>query len=299
MPAASTRFIAPQVLARIAGLELLARGVVEGFLAGLHRSPYKGFSVDFMEYRPYTPGDDLQRVDWKVFARTDRYYVKEFEGETNARLHLLVDSSASMGYSSEGPTKLEYACFLAGSLAYLISRQGDAVGLTTFDVQIRSALAARAGKAHLFSILGELENAAPAHTTALGKPLHEIADLHNRRGFMVLISDLLADPEPLVDALKHFRFLGHEVLVFHVLDPQEVQFEFSDVIELQDLETDERIIVDGKTAQQLYRDNFSQYSGRIRKACGQLGVDYAQLQTSEPLDRALFNYLSARSRRTV
>ena len=299
MPAASTRFIAPQVLARIAGLELLARGVVEGFLAGLHRSPYKGFSVDFMEYRPYAPGDDLQRVDWKVFARTDRYYVKEFEGETNARLHLLVDSSASMGYSSAETTKLEYACFLAGSLAYLIARQGDAVGLTTFDEEIRSALAARAGKAHLFSLLGELENVAPAHTTALGKPLHEIADLHQRRGFMVLISDLLADAEQLVDALKHFRFLGHEVLVFHVLDPNEVEFDFSDVVELQDLETDERIIVDGKSAQQLYRDSFRQYAARIRKACGQLGVDYVQLQTSEPLDRALFNYLSARARRTV
>ena len=299
MPQATTRFIKPTVLARISGLELLARGVVDGFLAGLHRSPYKGFSVDFMEYRPYIPGDDLQRVDWKLFARTDRYYVKEFEGETNARLHLLLDVSGSMGYTSTGTTKLEYACYLAATLAYLIVRQRDAVGLTLFDTQIRSAMAPRAGRAHLLTLLGQLEHAKSAHATTLGKPLHDIAEQHRRRGFMVLISDLLADPEPLVDALKHFRFLGHNVLIFQILDPQEVTFDFSDVLELQDLETDDRILLDAGSAGVLYRENFQRYAERIRKACGLLGVDYSQLQTHEPLDRALFNYVAARSRRSV
>ena len=292
---APTRFIAPKILARIAGLELLARGVVEGFVAGLHKSPYKGFSVDFMEYRPYNPGDDLMRVDWKLFARTDRYYVKEYEGETNARMHIVLDTSASMGYASHEVTKLDYACFVAASLAYLGVRQHDSVGLTLFDTTVHTTLPPRAGKSHLITLLSQLQRAQATDSTKLGRPLHQVAERSPRRSFVVLISDLLSDLDPLVDALKHFRFLGHEVLVFHILDPREVDFDFSDVIELQDSETDERLVIDAESARDTYRTNFQAYTERLRKSCGLLNVDRAMLLTTEPLDKALFQYLRSRS----
>lgn len=297
MPQAATRFINPNVLARISSLELLSRGVVEGFIAGLHRSPYKGFSVDFMEYRPYTPGDDLQRVDWKLYARTDRTFVKEFQGETNTRLHLVLDISGSMDYTSHEITKRTYCFYLAASLAYLMIRQHDAVGLTLFDDSIRTSIPPRSSKGHLHTLLTHLEEAEPGAETAFEKPLHEIAERQHRRGFVVILSDLLSDPDALVDGLKHFRFNGHNVLVFHVLDPQEVAFEYADIVEFEDLETGERLLVEAERAGQLYRENFNQFQARLRKECALLGVDYALLTTDQPLDHALFNYLSSRAQR--
>ncbi len=294
---AATRFIAPQVLSRISNLELLARAVVEGFVAGLHRSPYKGFSVDFMEYRPYIPGDDLMRIDWKLFARTDRYYIKEFEDETNTRMHLLVDVSRSMSYTSAGLTKLDYSFFLAASLAYLMVRQRDAVGLTLFDEQVVARIPPRSTKGHLHLLLTEMEGATPGAQTHLGKPLHELAEQQRKRGFVVLISDLLDDPAALVDGLKHFRFKGHEVIVFHVMDPQEVRFDFSDVVEFEDLETGERMLIEAETARAGYLDNLERFRASLRKECGLLGIDYTLLTTDQPLDFALFNYLAARKRK--
>ena len=297
MAQAATRFIQPEVLSRIANLELVARAVVEGFIAGLHRSPYKGFSVDFMEYRPYIPGDDLMRIDWKLFARTDRYFIKEFEDETNTRLNLLVDISHSMGYSSTSLTKMQYAFYLASSLAYLMIRQRDAVGLTLFDDKIIERIPPRSSKGHLHTILTHMERAELGAETALGKPLHEMAEQQRRRGFMVLISDLLADAEALVDGLKHFRFNGHEVLVFHILDPQEVHFDFTDVVEFEDLETGEKMLIEAESAREQYLENFNRFRERLRKECGLLGVDYTLLTTDQPLDFALFNYLASRVKR--
>lgn len=297
MPQAATRFIQPEVLSRIANLELMARSVVEGFVAGLHRSPYKGFSVDFMEYRPYIPGDDLMRIDWKLFARTDRYFVKEFEDETNTRLNLLVDISHSMGYTSEGLTKLDYSFYLAASLAYLMIRQRDAVGLTLFDDKVVKRIPPRSTKGHLHTMLTHLEQAELGTHTALGKPLHELADQHRQRGFMVVISDLLGDTDALIDGLKHFRFNGHEVLLFQILDPQEVHFDFKDVVEFEDLETGEKMLIEGESARALYLENFNRFRARLRKECGLLGVDYTLLTTDKPLDFALFNYLAARVKR--
>ncbi len=294
---AATRFIAPQVLSRISNLELLARAVVEGFVAGLHRSPYKGFSVDFMEYRPYIPGDDPLRIDWKLFARTDRLYVKEYEDETNTRMHLLVDVSRSMSYTSAGLTKLDYSFFLAASLAYLMVRQRDAVGLTLFDEQVVARIPPRSTKGHLHLLLTEMEGATPGAQTHLGKPLHELAEQQRKRGFVVLISDLLDDPAALVDGLKHFRFKGHEVIVFHVMDPQEVRFDFSDVVEFEDLETGERMLIEAETARAGYLDNLERFRASLRKECGLLGIDYTLLTTDQPLDFALFNYLAARKRK--
>ena len=297
MAKAATRFILPHVLARLSGLELLARSVVEGFVAGLHRSPYKGFSVDFMQYRPYVPGDDLRRIDWKVYARTDRHLVKEFEGETNTRVHLVLDASRSMGYQSHDVTKLTYAKYLVASLAYLAIRQRDAAGLVLFDEDILHTLTPSSSKSHLHALLTSLGNLPAGTTTSLGKPLHAIADQQRRRGFVVIVSDLLADPDQLIDALRHFRFCGHEVLIFHVLDPQEVAFDFDDVIQFKDMETSTKLLVEASSARDLYQKNFRRFQQRIRRACGLLGIDYTLLTTDQPLDTALFEYLSARSRR--
>lgn len=294
---AATRFIAPEVLSRISTLELLARAVVEGFVAGLHRSPYKGFSVDFMEYRPYIPGDDPLRVDWKLFARTDRYYVKEFEDETNTGLNILVDVSHSMGYSSSGMTKLDYAFFLAASLAYLVIRQRDAVGLTLFDDKIIERIPPRSSKGHLHAMLSLMEKAEYGMQTAIGKPLHELAEQQRKRGLVILISDLLDDPAAIVDGLKHFRFKGHEVMVFQILDPQEVDFDFKDVIEVEDMETGEKMLVEAETAKEMYQENLERFRATVRKECGLLNIDYSMLTTNQPLDFALFNYLAARKRK--
>lgn len=294
---AATRFIQPDVLSRISNLELLARGVVEGFVAGLHRSPYKGFSVDFMEYRPYMPGDDLMHVDWKLYARSDRYYVKEFEDETNTSLNLLVDISHSMGYTSAGVTKLDYAFYLAASLAYLMVRQRDAVGLTLFDDKVLTRIPPRSTKGHLNLLLTEMERATLGQQTALGKPLHDLAEQQRRRGLVVLISDLLDDPAALIDGLQHFRFKGHEVMVFHLMDPQEMRFEFNDIVEFEDMETGEKMLIEAETAKELYLDNLNQFQNHLRKECGLLGVDYSVLTTDQPLDFALFNYLAARKRK--
>ena len=294
---AATRFIRPEVLSRIATLDVLARGVVEGFVAGLHRSPYKGFSVDFMEYRPYIPGDDPLRIDWKLFARTERYYVKEFEDETNTRLHLLVDTSASMSYASHEVTKLDYAFYLAASLAYLMIRQRDAVGLTLFDDAVRTSIPPRSTKGHLHTLLRQMEQTEPSGRTELGKPLHALAEQHRRRGLVVLISDLLDAPDALVEGLRHFRFNGHDVIVFHLFDPQEVNFAFRDLVEFEDLETGETMLVEAEAARVLYQDNLDRFRAQLKKSCGLLGIDYAPLTTDQPLDHALFSYLAARARK--
>ena len=296
MAQAATRFIHPDVLAQISSLELLARSVVEGFLAGLHRSPFKGFSVDFMEYRPYVHGDDIRQVDWKVYARMGRYFVREFEGETNTRIHLLLDTSKSMGYSSGGQSKLNYGRFLTAAIAWLANRQRDACGLALFDTQVQKLLPPRVSLAHLHVLLRTLEEVQPAAATDLERSLQIIAERHRKRGFIVLISDLLTDLNTIECALQHFRFTGHNVLVCQVLDPQEIEFDYKDVIELLDLESDARMLIDAKTAKAKYHENFHAHQDQIRRMCGLLKIDYTVLRTDAPLDTALFHYLSARSR---
>lgn len=291
------RFLDPAVLARIGNLELLARTVVEGFVAGLHRSPFKGFSVEFMSYRPYMPGDDPMHLDWKLFARTDRYYIKEFEDETNAQLTLLLDVSPSMHYASGAVTKVDYASFLAAALAYFMIRQRDGVGLTIFDDDLRASLPPRSTKGHLRRLLGLLESQPKGAATALGKPLHRLADKLNRRGLVVLISDFLGDADALADGLKHFRFAGHDVLVFHILDPQEVDFDFDDLVEFEDLETGETLLLVADEARARYQANFRRHQETLQQQCTTLGFDYTMLTTDQPLDHALFHYLAARRRR--
>jgi uncharacterized protein (DUF58 family) len=292
------RFLDPSVIARLGTMELKARTVVEGFLSGLHRSPYKGFSVEFAEYRQYLPGDDLNTLDWKVYARTDRHYVKKFEEETNLECHLLLDQSASMAYRGAAPmSKLEYGSVLAASLAFLMNRQRDATGLIAFDEQIRFRLPAAGRSGHLHTLLLALERIQPGLRSNVGRPLHQLAEALLKRSLVVLISDLLDDPEPVIKGLRHLKFRGTDVVVFQVLDPNELTFPFKGAAKFKDIETDEEIVADPARARTEYLRELAgltlQYDRELRGA----GIDYVQLDTSQPLDFALLTYLSARARR--
>jgi uncharacterized protein (DUF58 family) len=290
------QFLDPAVIARLATLELKARTVVEGFLAGLHRSPFKGFSVEFAEYRQYLPGDDLATIDWKVYARSDRYYVKKFEEETNLDCHIMVDVSGSMAYGSRGITKHEYASCLAASIAYLMHRQRDAVGLTAFDEGIVSMLPASARPGHLRSLLIALERLEPGRETNLAKPLHLLADSLTKRGLVVLISDLLDDPERVARGVKHFRFRGTDVIVFQVLDRDETDFPFERATKFEDLETSDEGLAVPSVVRGDYLKAIDGLVARYRREFGAAGIDYQLLTTDQPLEMALLAYLSTRSR---
>jgi uncharacterized protein (DUF58 family) len=289
------RFLDPAVLARLGTIELKARTVVEGFLTGLHRSPYKGFSVEFAEYRQYMPGDDLSTIDWKVYARSDRYYVKKFEEETNLNCYLLLDISASMGYGGR-VTKIAYASMLAASLAYLMNRQRDAVGLTTFDDSIVSMLRPSARPGHLRSILLTLDRMALGHKTDVSKPLHLLADGIAKRGMVVLISDLLDDPASVVDGLRHFRFRGTDVIVFHIMDPDELTFPFERASRFRDLERGDELMAVPSVVRDDYMSALNSALEVYKRDLGTGGIDYRLINTSEPLEFALMSYLSTRGR---
>ena len=293
---AGARFVDPVVLARIGNLELVARSVVNGFINGLHRSPYFGASVDFAEHRGYTPGDDIRRVDWRLFARTDRFYVKEYEADSNANFAVLLDASRSMGFGSRGITKLEYAKLLAGCLTYLVHRQRDRVGLVVFDEEIIEHVPPSAK--HMEIVLHVLDRVAPRRPGTLGPPLKALAEHFSRRGMLVLISDLYADPQEVLDAIGPLRFRGHDLIVFHVLDPAEIEFTYEDASAFEDLETGEQIPVVPEALAEQYRALVREHSAALSAKCAELRVDYALLNTSTPLDAALFNYLSARERLT-
>jgi uncharacterized protein (DUF58 family) len=290
------RFLSPDVLARISMLELLAKTVVEGFIAGLHRSPYLGFSIDFAEYRPYMPGDDLRTLDWKLFARTDRYYVKKFEGDTNTHCTVVLDASASMAYGSGAITKREYASYLAASLAYLANRQQDGIGLIAFAHRIVEQIPAKQQPGHLRSILVALEKIATHKQTNLGQSLHTVAEAIKRRGIIVIISDLYGEPEEVMKGLKHLRFRGHDVIVFHVLDEHEMSFPFDQPFQFEDVETGEEMHVVPEYLRDEYLKLITAHIDTLKNECGGVGIDYSVVKTSEPLDSALFTYLSRRAK---
>lgn len=278
-------------------MELKARTIVEGFLTGLHRSPFKGFSVEFAEYRPYMPGDDPSTIDWKVYARTDRYYVKKFEEETTLDCHVLIDISASMSYGSGVVTKVAYGSYLAASLAYLMNRQHDAVGLIAFDDRIVTRLPASARPGHLHAVLLTLEQLAPGARSNVSKPLHQLAEALARRSMAVLISDLIDEPEEVLKGLKHLRFRGTDVIVFHLLDTAELTFPFSRMSRFVDMESDDEVMaVPG-----LVRDDYLRRIGGLiefyQRELRVAGIDYLLLDTSTPLDFALLSYLSTRAKR--
>jgi uncharacterized protein (DUF58 family) len=290
-------FLDPATLARLGTLELKARTVVEGFLSGLHRSPFKGFSVEFAEYRQYLPGDDLSTIDWKVYARSDRYYVKKFEEETNVDCYLLMDVSASMGYASRGLSKLRYGSMLAACLAHLMNRQRDAVALTTFDEAIVAMLPPSARPGHLRSILVTLDTLVPGRRTDVSKPLHLLADGIRKRGLVVLISDLLDEPEHVIDGLRHFRFRGSDVIVFHLLDPAELTFPFERAARFRDIELGDELMAVPSVVRQQYLDALNEAVARYRQELGSAGIDYQLIDTSTPLEFALMSYLSTRGTR--
>ena len=290
------QFLDPAVVARLGTLELKARTIVEGFLSGLHRSPFKGFSVEFAEYRQYMPGDDLSTIDWKVYARSDRHYVKKFEDETNLDCHLMLDVSGSMAYGSRGITKFEYAACLAASLAYLMNRQRDGVGLTAFDDRIVGTLPASARAGHLRSILLTLDRLQIGRETNVSKPLHQLADSLSKRGMVVLISDLLDDAEEVIRGLKHFQFRGTDVIVFHVLDPDELEFPFERTTRFEDLETEEEVMAVPSVVRSHYLQAMGDFIERYRRELGGAGIDYQLLDTRQPLELALMAYLSTRAR---
>jgi uncharacterized protein (DUF58 family) len=294
----SDSFIDPQVLMRIKNLEFRARVVVQGFWNGLHRSPYHGFSVEFTEYRQYTPGDDPRYVDWKLFARSDRYYVKKFEDETNLRCQLLVDCSKSMGYGSLAYTKSDYANTLAASLGYFLFEQGDAVGVLTFDEAVRDYLPARNRPGHLRQLMLALDKAGAGTTTDLIAPLKRAAEITRRRGLMVLISDLLAPVDRLETSLGTLAASGHEVLLFHVLDPAEVTFSFDKASLFYDVESARELYIDPALARRDYLRQFTAHTAGVEATCRKLGVAYHRLATDQPLEGAVFDFLRARMQRS-
>jgi uncharacterized protein (DUF58 family) len=289
-------FLDPAVVARLGTLELKARTIVEGFLSGLHRSPFKGFSVEFAEYRQYIPGDALSTIDWKVYARTDRYYIKKFEQDTNLDCHVLLDVSGSMAYGSHhAMSKFEYGACLAASLAYLMNRQRDAVGLTAFDEDIVTMLPASSRPGNLLSLLVTLDRLECGRTTNVAKPLHLLADSLTKRGIVVLISDLLDNPDEIIRGLKHFHFRGIDVIVFHVLDPDEIDFPFERATRFEDLETSEEIMAVPGAVRGHYLREIGTLINRFRRELGSSGIDYQLLNTNDPLELALMAYLSTRA----
>lgn len=291
-------FLDPAVVARLAHLDVRARLVVEGFIAGLHRSPFHGFSVEFAEHRPYMQGDPLKNLDWKVWARSDRYLVKQYTEETNLRAHLLVDLSASMAFQSPRAvmSKLGYAQSLTAALAYLMIHQQDAVGLLAFDEQPRTYIPARAVRSHLDVVLRALSGSEPGGRTRLGPALHELAERVRRRGLIVLISDLMDRPGEVLSGLQHFRHRHHEVIVFHVLDPDEVDFPYTDTATFVDMESGARLTTEPWEIAQRYRARMDEWSEQYRRHCQENRIEYVRLDTRTPFDRALLAYLEKRSR---
>jgi uncharacterized protein (DUF58 family) len=289
------QYLDPTVLARIQNLELLARFVVEGFLVGLHKSPYHGFSVEFSSYRPYMQGDDIKYIDWKLWARTDELFLKQFVEETNLRAHVLLDTSASMAYAAaDGVSKYRYGVFLGAALAYLMMLQKDAVGVATFDTEIRHYLPPRARIDHLLHVLKILDRVEVAQETGFARALDQLAERIRKRGMIVVISDLFDEPEAVVDVLKHFRHSGHEVIVFQVLTRDEAELPFTGQIEFEDLETRERLMTLPAAVRERYVEAFTAHQRWLRKECANSLVDFVPILTDQSLGVALVEYLIKR-----
>jgi len=290
------QYLDPETISRIENLSLVARLVVEGFIIGLHKSPYHGFSVEFAEHRQYMPGDEIKHIDWKLYGKTDRYYVKQFEEETNLKAHIILDASKSMAFGSDGISKLQYGSYLGAALTYLMLKQQDAVGLTLFDRGIRTIIPPSSRPSYLNIILSQMEGLEAGGETDISSTLHELADRIKRRGLIILISDLLDDPESVITGLKHFRHKKHEVLVFHLLDHQEKDFNFDRQVELTDMESGAVLTTEPRLIQQAYRREITKFVERYRSECLSHHIDYIHLTTNQPFDLALTEYLNKRQK---
>ncbi len=291
------KYLKPEVISRLQPFNLKARLVVEGFITGLHKSPYHGFSVEFAEHRQYMPGDDLKHIDWKIYGRTNRHYVKQYEEETNLKCTLIVDSSASMKYASPGNiSKFEYASYLAGALAYLMTKQQDAVGLATYDSEVRTYMPPRSRGSFIQEILRTLDNTTPSNETGTAQALDRLAERISRRGLIIIISDFFDDTASILAALKHFRHKKHEVIAFQVLDPRELDFNFGSDAIFKDLETAEEMTTQPFQIQQAYIETMAAFTEELKRECRTRSIDYMLLNTSEPFDKAMVHYLSRRQR---
>ncbi len=295
MPEEYRKYLNPKVVSKLSNLELIARLVVEGFIVGLHKSPYHGFSVEFSEHRQYSPGDETRYIDWKVYGRTDKYFIKQFEEETNLRAYIILDASRSMAYSSgDNITKFEYACYLAGALSYLIMMQRDAVGLVIYDEGIRKFLPPRSVRSYLDLILSELERTEPGNRTNTAKSLHLVAERIKRRGLVIVLSDLLDEQSEVISAFKHFKHKKNELIVFQILDPMERNFSFNVDALFKDMETSEKVMTQSLYVQKSYREAIDEFIKRYKVECLVNGIGYELMDTATPFDVALFRYLSKR-----
>ena len=292
----SNRYFDPEGLARVGHMELVARQVVEGFLTGRHRSPYHGFSVEYLDHRQYAPGDEIRTIDWKILARTDKYYVKLFEDETNLRAYILLDCSRSMAFESGAQSKLEYGSYLAAALAYLMLHQNDAVGLVLFDSEVRQYLPPKARPTQFRRVLESLETPPGNEDTDVGAVLHDVAERIHRRSLVIVISDLIDDVEKVANGLQHFRHDHHEVLAFHVLDDAELTFPYDRLTRFKDMEGAGRVVVNPKGLRSRYLARMQTFLEGVRAACFERGISYNLANTKEPYDAFLAAYLEKRSR---
>jgi uncharacterized protein (DUF58 family) len=289
------RYLAPDVINKIDNLSLRARLVVEGFIVGMHKSPYHGFSVEFSEHRPYGYGDEIKYIDWKLWGKTDRFYIKQFEEETNLKCHLILDKSSSMNFGSKGITKFEYSKSLCAAFAYLMIKQQDAIGLTTFDNKINISIPPKSKKGHLNLLLKTLHHSKPGGETNTSKLLHALAESIDKRGLVILISDLLDNQKEILQSLRHFKYKGHEVLIFHIIDPKEKDLSYTENIKFTDLENGENIVTDARLIRQQYNKAFNHFCKFYSNGCANNKVDYVQISTEDSLDKSLMEYLIKRS----
>ena len=289
------RYLTPEVINKIDNLSLRARLVVEGFIVGMHKSPYHGFSVEFSEHRPYGYGDEIKYIDWKLWGKTDRFYIKQFEEETNLKCHLIMDKSSSMNFGSKSVTKFEYSKSLAAALAYLMIKQQDAIGLATFDDKINVSIPPKSKMGHLNLLLKTLHNSKPGGETNTSTLLHALAESITKRGLVILISDLLDNQEEIIKALRHFKYKGHEVLIFHIVDPKEKDLSYTENIKYKDLENGENIITDARLIRKQYNKAFNSFCEYYSNGCAKNKVDYIQILTEDSLDKSLMQYLIKRS----
>jgi uncharacterized protein (DUF58 family) len=292
------KYLRPEVIRQVARLDLRAKFIVEGFLAGLHASPFHGFSVEFSEHRKYVPGDDLKDLDWNIYAKTDKYYLKKFEAETNVTGYLVMDLSASMAYTyRQELTKFEYAICLAAALGYLMIHQQDPVGLVTFDTRIQASLPPHSRRTQLGTILAVLANLKPSGKTDVAACLHQLAAMIRSKGLVMLFSDLLTEPAPVLESLHHLRHRGNEVILFHILDEAEVHFPFDGVIEFEDVEEENKLTLDARSMRGDYLKSLGEFQEYYRTECAKANIDYVPMDTSVSFDKALMEYLLQRQKR--
>ncbi len=289
-------FLDPTVLAGLDNLELRARIAVEGFVSGLHKSPHRGFSVEFNDYRNYYPGDDMRHVDWKLYARSEKFYVKQYEDETNVRCMIVLDASASMAYSSASMTKLDYGVTLASALAYFIMQQRDAVGLVTYDEALKDYIPPKCRQPHLMRILRALAQTKASNKTNAVKPLMDLAASLNKKSMVILITDMLDDEDKVIATLQNLRAMGNDVIAFHLMDDAELNFPFNEASEFIDMESDESYITSPAAIRSAYLENLNEYLTFCKKQCQRSGVDYCLMNTSQPLDAALSAYMAKRAK---